>query len=234
MADPTVPNPMVPQDPSMEPGAPGVPVQPPSKPGFSLRSPLITGIAGLVVGAVVVGVPWLMSGDASPFGAEKTSLTAPVTFGGFTQVEHNPRYKPGSLNLFKDSNPQSAKNLSAAYGGAAVVVESYADVDLANFLTLEAVRARSPLPYVPYVDARDLGLAKPEQEIVAFGDVECLVVNEPAVAASQPDTSTATAVTCERTSAHLTVRLRFSGGGDVAHSPAQAAALVDTAWGLLS
>jgi len=161
-------------------------------------------------------------------------LKAPASIGTYTQVQKNPKYTPGSLKLINDSDPQSAKNLSAAYGGAAVVVQRYTDADLANFVTLEAVRAQSPTPYVPFVNAQDLGLAKPDQEIVTVGDVHCLVANLPTEAGQQPQADSVNTLTCERTSAHLTVRLRFGGGGDLMHSPQQAAALVDVAWSSLS
>ena len=140
----------------------------------------------------------------------------------------------GSGDASAASAPQSAKNLSAAYGGAAVVVQRYSDADLANFVTVEAVRAQSPAPYMPYENAQDLGLAKPEQEIVTFGDVRCLVADLPTAAGQQPQADSVTTETCERTSTHLTVRLRFGGGGDLMHSPQQAAALVNVAWGSLS
>lgn len=234
MADPTVPNPMVPQDPS----APMQPMPPaaPTKPGLSARSPLVAGIAGLVVGAVAVGIPWLLSGtsSASAFGADKAPLKAPPSIAGFTQLQHHPKFNAASLKVHNDSDPQSAKNLSAAYGGAAVVVQPYADADVANFITLEAVRAQSPLPYVPYVDAQDLGLAKPDQEIETFGKVSCLVATSASVAGQPVSPDNIYTVSCERTSAHLTVRLRFGGSTDLTHSPQQAAALVDTAWNLVS
>jgi len=244
MSDPTVPNPMVPQDSSMPPTVPTPPMAippmvpmpsaAPAKAGLSLRSPLVAGIAGFVVGAAALGVPWLMNSDSSPFGAGKASLKAPASIGTYTQVQKNPKYTPGSLKLINDSDPQSAKNLSAAYGGAAVVVQRYTDADLANFVTLEAVRAQSPTPYVPFVNAQDLGLAKPDQEIVTVGDVHCLVANLPTEAGQQPQSDSVNTLTCERTSAHLTVRLRFGGAGDLMHSPQQAAALVDVAWSSLS
>ena len=253
MADPTAPNPTVPQDPSTPPPAPPpapsvptsptvptspaepTPPTPPTKPRLSLRSPLVAGIAGLVVGAVVVGVPWLIvSGNTSALGADRTSLKAPVSIGAYTQLQKNSKLTPASLKMINDSDPQSAKNLSAAYGGAAAVVQRYSDADLANFVTLEAVRAQSPTPYVPYESAQDLGLAKPDQEIETFGAVHCLVANTPTQAGQLPQEASANTVTCERTSAHLTVRLRFGGGGDLMHTPQQAADLANWAWGLLS
>lgn len=114
------------------------------------------------------------------------------------------------------------------------MVQQYSDAGLENLVELEAVRAQSPTPFQPYEDAAALGMAKPPQEIETFGHVSCLVANAPAPAGQQEQPNSSSAVTCERTSAHLTVRLRFGGSGDLMHSPQQAAALVDTAWNSMS
>lgn len=263
MADPTVPNPMVPPGPaaahgpagplgpagpvSPQPGQPGfyAPPGPSGSPqppasqtrhGFSPRSPIVTGIAGLVVGAFAAGVPWALSGSSSssPFGAAKGALTAPAAIAGFKPLEHNPKADAATVKRMAESDPISAKNLSAAYGGAAAVVQQYTDTGLENFVELEAVRAQSPTPFQPYEDAHALGMDKPVQEIDTFGQVTCLVVNVTVPLGQQEQPNSANVVTCERTSAHLTVRLRFGGGGGLAHTPQQAAALVDTAWNSLS
>lgn len=226
MADPTVPNGMVPPASAMPP--------PPSKPGFSLRSPLFAGVAGLVVGAVVVGLPWLLSGGSSTFGAERAALKAPASIGGFTPMARNPKTGAAEVKRIENTDSVSTKSLSNAYGGAAAVVQEYTDAGLLNFVSLEAVRAQSPLPFEPYEDAHALGMEKPEREIVTFGQVNCLVAYAPVAVGQQEEPDGTNAVTCERTSAHLTVRLRFSGGGDLMHAPQQAAALVDAAWNLLS
>ncbi|WP_212238943.1 hypothetical protein [Catenulispora pinistramenti] len=208
---------------------------PPARAGSPLRSPVVAGVVGLVVGAVVVGVPWLLtSSSSSPFGADKSALTAPASIGAFTPMVKNSKTPAATLKTMEESATVGAKNLSAAYGGAAAVSQEYSDAGLENYVVLEAVRAQSPIPYVPYEDAHALGMDKPEQEIDTFGQVHCLIANIPVAVGQAAQPNGTSAVTCERTSAHLTVRLRFGGDGDVMHSPQQAAALVDTAWGELS
>ncbi|WP_194905759.1 hypothetical protein [Catenulispora rubra] len=226
MADPTVPNPVDPPEPSGPSG-------PSSKPGLSSRSLAVGGVIGVVVGALGVGIPWAMSGSGKAFGAESGSLKAPASIGVYVPTVQNPKTDPATAKRIQASDPISAENLSAAYGGAATVVQQYSDAGLENFVVLEAVRAQSPTPFLPYVDAASIGMAKPNQEVDTFGHVSCLVAYIPVPAGQQEQPGDSSAITCERTSAHLTVRLRFGGGGDLMHSPQQAAALVDTAWSLM-
>ncbi|MEZ0115237.1 hypothetical protein ABH920_009272 [Catenulispora sp. EB89] len=229
MADPTVPNPV---DPSMG-STPPVPPVPPSKPALSSRS-LAVGVVGLVVGALAVGIPWATSGSGTAFGAESGALKAPASIGAYVPLAQNPKTDAATAKRIQTSDPISAKNLSAAYGGAATTVQQYSDAGLENFVELEAVRAQSPTPFLPYVDAASIGMDKPTQEVDTFGHVNCLVANTPVPAGQQEQPGSSSAVTCERTSAHLTIRLRFGGDGDLMHSPQQAAALVDTAWNSMS
>ena len=134
MADPTVPNPVVPPMPpgpsgqAMPPmptaspmppasymsSVPPVPPLPPAKRGLSLKSPVVVGIAGLVVGALAAGVPLALTGSSNALGAEKGSLNAPAAIGGFTPMAQNPKADPATVKRLNDVAPISAKNLSAA------------------------------------------------------------------------------------------------------------------------
>ena len=99
MADPTVPNPMVPPAPPTSPMPPVPPMfsetpvpAPPAKHGLSPRSPVVAGIAGLVIGALAAGVPLALSqGSSNSFGADKGTLNAPAAVGGFTPMAQNPK-----------------------------------------------------------------------------------------------------------------------------------------------
>jgi hypothetical protein len=191
---------------------------------------VIGGVVGLVVGALAVGIPWLMSGSGKAFGVESGSLKAPASIGAYVPLLQNSKTDAATAKRIQTSDPISAKNLSAAYDGAATVVQQYSDAGFESFVELEAVRAQSPTPFLPYQDAPALGMDKPSQEVDTFGHVSCLVANIPVPVGRQEQPNSSTAISCERTSAHLTVRLRFGGAGDLLHSPQQAAALVDTAW----
>jgi len=232
MADPIVPDDAATSTP-VPPASPAPAVPPTSRRSLS-RSPLAVGVAGLVVGALVAGVPLLLSQNTKAFGATGDALNAPGAIGGFSSMARNSKVDAATVKRIQSQDAVSTKNLSAAYGGAAAVVGEYSNADISTEFELEAVRAQSPKPFFPYVDAHAIGMDKPSQEIVTFGRVACLVANIPVGVGQQEQPQSATAITCERTSAHLTVRLRFGGGGDLMHSPQQAAALVDTAWSAIS
>ncbi|MFL6113692.1 MAG: hypothetical protein ACJ786_20385 [Catenulispora sp.] len=189
-----------------------------------------------MVGALVAGIPLLLtrSSGGSGLGAAHEALHAPANLDGFTPMVGHSKINPAMNKRTESSETMSAKNLSDAYGGAASTVRQYVDAGLENFVALEAVRATSPKPFVPYVDAASIGLAKPQQEVVTIGQTSCVVANDPAPTGQQESPDQVHVVICERTSPHLTVRLRFTGGGDRSHSPQDAAALTERAWAALS
>lgn len=228
MADPMNPGSAVP------PAMPVPPAQP--EPGRRpARSPWLVAVAGVVVGALVAGIPLLLTRGSSDggFGATHEALHAPEELGGFTPITSHPKVQPDTKKRYGADEPVNAKNLSDAYGGAATMVKQYVDANLESFVTLEAVRATSPKPYAPYVNPASIGIAKPQQEIVTVGQTSCFVTNEVAPAGQQESADQVHVAACERTSSHLTVRLRFTGG-DHWHSPLEAAALTDRFWTALS
>ncbi|MHA6763796.1 hypothetical protein [Streptacidiphilus sp. PAMC 29251] len=103
---------------------------------------------------------------------------------------------------------------------------------MAEIVTLNAVSASSPQPYVPYEDAAQLGLAVPTDQLVQVGQVACVVFNQPTAAGQKPAGDSVVVTYCQRTGSGLTVQLRASG--DLQHQPAEMAALVDKAWSALS
>ncbi|GAA1972355.1 hypothetical protein [Catenulispora subtropica] len=223
MADPTLPGPQIPAA--------------PSSPSPRVPSPWMVGLVGAVVGALVAGIPLLLTrssdGGSGGLGASHESLSAPAALADYTPAAKNNKVDPATIKRITTTETTSTKNLSDAYGGATAVVRQYTDASLQNWVTLEAVRAESPKPYYPYVDPAQIGMAKPDQDVETFGQVNCLVHYTP-VAQGQPEPPDQVLVmTCERTSAHLTVRLRFASG-DAWHSPADAAALTDKAWSQLA
>jgi hypothetical protein len=226
VADPTYPSPAMPPIPPAQPG-------PGRRPA---RSPWLVAVAGVVVGALIAGIPLLLtrsSGGSGGLGAEHEALQAPASLDDFTSFAINPKVDAGNKKRAETNDSTSAKNLSEAYGGAATTVRQYVDSGLENFVTLEAVRAASPKPYIPYVDPAALGIAKPQQEIVTIGQTSCFVTNQVIPAGQQESPDQIRVGFCERTSPHLTVRLRFNGG-DRWHSPQDAAALTERAWSALS
>ncbi|WP_371580555.1 hypothetical protein [Streptomyces sp. NBC_01314] len=206
------------------------------------------GLVGLALGAGLVGGAWLIAGDADQSVPSGTAgaravpgadLSAPEKLGGFLHQDQ------AVLDLGKGADGQetadrnrawdseSGERLSEAYGGAAAVVQTYSDSSLESFFQLAAVRGPTPRPYVPYEDAKVLGLERPTNELVTFGKVDCVVHNLPTNAGDEPDSDSVSTVSCQRGDADLTVLVRNSTG-DVAHEPSQVARLVDEAWGELT
>lgn len=235
MADPTLPGQQMPMAGPPPGAAPGSPVGP--QPGPRAPRPWVVGLVGAVVGALVAGVPLLLAGGGDSgggsLGASHDALSAPNTVGAYSSMIKNPKVNANTIKRITDTETVSAKNLSDAYGGATAVFRQYSDADLENDFSLAAVRAQSPKPFIAYVDAAQLGLVKPEQDVEMFGQVACVVHHQPVLAGQQEQPDQVHVSSCERTSAHLTVRLLF-GGGDAWNKAADAAALTDEAWSQLS
>lgn len=229
MADPTLPGQPIPG-----PFPPSSPVPVPV-PASRRPSPWMVGLVGAVVGALVAGVPLLLTrGDGGGgLGKSKDSISAPEALGGYRPMLKNPKADASLIKRLTESESMSGKNLSAAYGGAGAVFREYTDDGLVNSFELEAVRAESPKPFYPYIDAAELGLVKPDEDVEAFGQVNCLIHYEPTPQGQPVEPDQIHVLTCERTSSHLTVRLRFDSG-DAWQKPADAAALTDQAWSQLS
>ncbi|MGW2378314.1 hypothetical protein [Kitasatospora sp. NPDC001683] len=206
------------------------------------RSRATAAAAGLIAGLLIAGVPLLLTGSGGDGGGPVTS----AAFGGLGEDLHAPDTLPGGFTtvtaqadtpLAKNAATNEAggtRTLSQAYGGAAATVRQYTDEGMRDFLVLEAVRAASPKPYTPYVDPASLGQAKPGTEVVTVGQVSCLVSYQPILTGQDVTPEKTNVQLCERTSAHLTVRLRFAGSEELQHHIDQAAHLTDQAWSALA
>jgi hypothetical protein len=196
---------------------------------------VVTGLAGLAVGAVVVGGAWLLNGSGTPVDASQISAPGRIgEFVPFEEVELNksPR-AASSVTRVQSWNEQSSRRLSRSHGGTAAVVRTYAERNLESQLTVMIYRARSSHPqYVPYEDPAELGLAAPLNELQEFGQVSCTIRNNSTRVGTTPDSRSANAVSCARTGDALTVEIRPSG--DVRHQPRQVAEMVDEVWNAVS
>jgi hypothetical protein len=196
---------------------------------------LVTGVVGLVVGALVVGLPWLLSssGGGGGLGGSSGAITAPGSLGSLKSL-HEASVQVGGDKGAANADRQaaddvrSAKLMSTAYGGAAATVAHYADEELDDIVALSVVRADSPEPFVQYQNLKELAEAVPQNELVRTGDVACLVFNADFVKSGPEPTDGVMTTLCQRTGNGLTVQVRPSG--DIQHHPDQVAALVDNAW----
>jgi hypothetical protein len=187
---------------------------------------VFAGVAGLLVGAALTSGFWLLFGNEN---GSSSSVSAPARLGDYHRFADVPRLASGdnqrkTVDRQTRYDKESSARLSAAHGGAGAVVQQYATEDLDAMFSLEVVRARSPFPpYVPFSDAKDLGLDKPLEEVVRYGSVACAVRNNPG--------GPAFVMTCLRTGDDLTVAITHVTSE---LAPADVAKLVDQAWSEVS
>ncbi|WP_439379769.1 hypothetical protein [Amycolatopsis lexingtonensis] len=212
---------------------PAAPVPPPRS---QLAHPVFAGLIGVIVGAVLVGVPWLaLTLLGGPSGH---ALTAPSSLGGLgrtqdTLAKFDVEKSKVQVARVDKADRETAARTSAAYGGAGAVVQQYQDDRLERSFQLIAVRAGSPELVAPYENAEELGLAAPSTELVRVGAVQCLVHNDAAPAGSTPDPDRSFVTNCQRSGPDLTVALRsISAEGN--RDPRELAGIVEEAWKELS
>ena len=212
-----------------------VPAPPPKRP---LVVPAALG--GLIVGAALVGIPWLLFGTSGG-AANSSPLTVPDTLGGLERsqvavgkVTDNTGVAKSEADRDDKDNRENAARVSAAYGGAAAVVQTYHDDRLERGYQLTAVRANTPGLIAPYEDTELLGLAEPSQEVKEFGAVQCLVHHLATAAGETPSADKTTVSSCQRSASGLTVQLKVINQTEDNRDPAKLATTVDEAWAALS
>ena len=212
--------------------APGPPptVAPLPPPRPLLARPVVAGLLGVLVGAVLVGVPWLaLSLFDGPSGQ---APTAPANLGGLSKAQDaiakvDATRGKAQIDRIAKTDQETAARVSAAYAGAGAVVQDYQDDGLLRSFQLVAVRAPSPELFAPYEDVQALGEAKPGTELVRVGAVQCLVHNAPAAPGSTPDQSFV--LNCQRTGPGMTLAVRsLSSEGN--HDARELAGIVEQAW----
>jgi hypothetical protein len=214
--------------------APGQEARSPAPRRPLLARPVVTGLIGVLVGALLVGVPWLLLslfGSGSPSGR---SLSAPPQLGGLSRAQEaiaklDKTQGQAQIDRIGKADRETAARVSAAYGGAGAVVQQYQSDRLERSFQLIAVRAPSPELFAPYEDFEALGLAAPSTEVVRTGAVQCLVHHGQEPAGSTPDPDRSFVTNCQRTGPGLTVTLRsLSSEGN--HDPRELAGIVEQAW----
>jgi len=209
---------------------------------------LAAGLAGLLLGAAVIGVPWLLTRDddspatGSGRSGSSAALSAPETLGDFVHqdlamkglgTDEDPEKAAKNAEQYITADRRSTGLLSTAYGGAPAVVQGFADRTFEDLFELTAVRARSPRPYVAYQDPARLGLVVAPNQMTTLRNVDCVIFNDATNSGGTPAPDSVHVISCQRTGDGLTVQIR-QVSGDVGHDPRRVAELVDQAWGTLS
>lgn len=184
------------------------------------------GLAGLVVGGLLVGGAWLLFGND---GASSSPVSAPDRISDYVRYADAEVFTDNDngqeiAGRREDWDRRSSERLSAAHDGAGAFVRTYTDQSAENTFMLEVVRAPVPAPYAPYSDPKDLGMERPTEELREFDEVSCLVRNDP---------SQSYVLTCLRTDDDLTVQISHVSGDLLQDAPA-VADLVDAAWQALA
>ena len=230
------------------------PYAPSAAPGPSPRKPWGPAAIGLVIGLVIaVAVGGVLAatkklhfGTVAAATADTRTITLPQSVNGYQDlVAANKALLAGSSSAStrqstivasQQANQAKVKSLTvaayqAAYDGAAVDVHGYADAKLEHFVTVIAVRAGSPgLTLGPVTDAAYLGLAVNQQEVKAFGDVDCRVAHTNAVPAGKTvDPADQITTVCQRSAGALTVQV-FGSAFDGADGQQAMVSLTNAAW----
>jgi hypothetical protein len=157
------------------------------------------------------------SGGSGEVGTDPIAL--PAKIDGLAELVTVIESKGSSKGAKDQIENQEAlsKETSAAYStafdGAAAAYRAYADSELLKMPYVIAVRAEAPgMTIGPVVDPEYLGLAKPEREVQAVGEVECQIVWSPPVPEGQtPEPSSELTTNCQRSGSGASVFVGSAG-----------------------
>lgn len=195
------------------------------------RNAVIGSVSSVVVVAAAIGLLFAVRA----VGADELELPAEVD--GFVATDTAEASGDGAesqqfVERRAAADEKDADGWSDAFDGAAADVRSYVDLESADTPTLSAVAVAADMgvlvPSSGFPDAEELGLALPREERITDGDVECVLTRaSPPVAGRdyQPDEATPDAITCQRRSATLTVRV----GGPLG-DPDRMVGIVEDLW----
>ncbi len=194
----------------------------------------MAGLGGLATAGVIVGGAWVLNATGTYI--DKQPIDPPARVGAYLRYDKldvRASGRPDIQQKILEQNAKSSELLSQAHGGAAAVVQLYAGRDLRQQLSVQIYRAPSAHPlYVPYEDYQRYRLAKPTQSAEEFGEVSCVVRNDPTPAGQPPGPNGTHTSLCSRTNKALTVEVRPIG--DLADQPDDVAALVDSLWNAIT
>ncbi|MQY16360.1 hypothetical protein SRB5_65580 [Streptomyces sp. RB5] len=190
----------------------------------------------MILGAAVVGAFWLFTGDSQDAPAKPSGrpLAVPETLIGLSHAEKALASKPNQaqyLDRVRTEDRRSGELLSQAYGGAPAFWQSYSAKDFGIQLQLSAVRASSPRLMLRYLDLQAIRQARPQEEVVVHGDVDCMVINSN-VLDEDIKPEDVRVMYCQRSSPYLTVRITVHTdmSDTYIHRPEATAALVNQIW----
>ncbi len=196
------------------------------------RNMVVGVVVGLLVGAGGVLALGLGEGDGDGDAVDMAPVELPDEAGGLVLLNDAIEDFDGDVSeeavaRWERTLERAESIVGEAYGGAAVDVQDYATAELDARLTVVAVRAPSgPVLSSQFTEPGDLGLAAPTEEVIALGEVECLVGRPPVREGDDVASVETFAEYCQRSDAELTVRAFSGGQNDVV----VVAAAVEAGW----
>lgn len=189
---------------------------------MSGRSLVFTVVGVLVIAGAALGVSLLLDRSDTPtLPDELAGLPARDTeaaLGGADGDEADAERVASAVEAQRSARERVSERISDVFDGAGADVRGYYDADNERTLTVVAVAADAG-PLLPdsgtFDDPALLKIAYPRVEWVEQGDDECLLHRTEIVAADDEDAEEKRdeygAVTCQRTSGDLTVRVSATG-----------------------
>jgi hypothetical protein len=157
-----------------------------------------------------------VAGASAPI--DSTAIVLPDHLGDLNAIDLATSYGDSppdeeQLERIRAAQDFNAAGFSAAFGGAAAASRRYAPEGLTPFYDVLAIRAEmSPLTPRQFVDPDAVRLAKPVEELVVLGDVNCVVGWQPVAAGAEVTDEDRLAVTCQGVADGVTVRVAVAGG----------------------
>jgi hypothetical protein len=198
-----------------------------------MLAPISTRLRMATVPLVLVASSGLVgesvAGASAPI--DSAPIVLPDQLGGLNALDLATSYpgdsppSPEVLDRIRAAQDFNAAGFSAALGGVAAASRRYAPEALAPLYDVLAVRAwLSALTPRQFVDPDAVGLAKPVEELVVVGEVNCVVNWRPVAAEGEVTDEDRLAVTCQGVSNDVTIRVAVVG--EEQPQPEDVAALV--------
>ncbi len=198
-----------------------------------MSAPISAGLRRAVVSLAVVAASGVVGDSVAGASApvDSAPIVLPDQLGELDAMDLATSYPGDSppsdevLDRIRVAQDFNAAGFSAAFGGVAAASRRYAPEALTPLYDVLAIRTEmSALTPRQFVDPNVVGLAKPVEELVVIGEVNCVVNWRPVAAGAEVTDEDRVAVTCQGVSDGVTIRVAV-GSGDVPQ-PEDVAALV--------
>ena len=190
-------------------------------PGLVLLTALVLALGGVALGGCGGGGDDTGGSTDDRAAASTDPISLPEELDGLKELVKavegskgaDPKTVKSQLKNQEEISEATEAAYSKAFDGAAAAYVSYSDSALEHLPYVIAVRAEAPgMAIGPVIDPSFLGLAKPEREVRAVGEVECQIIWSPPVTAGmKPEPSSELTTNCQRSGSGATVYTGAAG-----------------------